>query len=479
MGTRALFSDILTTRIFRHYVPTPLLVLALAEALIFFGSMYLAAIVRFGEIDFSLVDTAGKDVSLFPRAFLYALIMMSTFTAFGLYREDIRKDDKTYQTLYLSGFGIGGLTMAVLFYVVPQTLIGRGIMALAFLFSVVGSGVLRYAFFHALGAEAFKRRILVLGIGSRAAEVATLREKLGKHARFIVAGFVPFKHEQPSASKLTLIQEDCSLLALVHRLGISEIVVGVRDRRGGHLSMPELLECKLEGVSVIDLSSFFEREKGYVQLDSLNASWMVYSEGFRRNALRDLVKRAFDVSISLLVLVLMLPVMILTALAIWLEDGSPVLYRQERIGECGHPFKILKFRSMRVDAEKDGLARWAQKNDDRVTRVGRFIRKTRIDESPQIFNVLKGDMSFVGPRPERPQFVRELTRQIPYYSSRHTVKPGITGWAQIRYPYGASVEDAVKKLQYDLYYVKNHTLFLDLIILFQTAQVVLLGRGGR
>jgi lipopolysaccharide/colanic/teichoic acid biosynthesis glycosyltransferase len=175
----------------------------------------------------------------------------------------------------------------------------------------------------------------------------------------------------------------------------------------------------------------------------------------------------------------MTPVMFLTAAAVWLESGGPILYRQRRVGECGHPFDILKFRSMRQDAEKDGVARWAEKNDTRVTRVGRFIRLTRIDELPQIFNVLRGDMSFVGPRPERPQFVRDLARQIPYYLSRHTVKPGITGWAQIRHHYGASVEDAIKKLQCDLYYAKNHTLFLDLIILFQTVQVVLFGRGAR
>jgi sugar transferase (PEP-CTERM system associated) len=352
-------------------------------------------------------------------------------------------------------------------------------MLLSLLFSFTLSAIARQIFFRAVGTEAFKRRVLVLGTGSRAAEVGTLHQRLGEHAGFVLVGFVPFRNEQSAVDKSKLIRQPCPLIALAHRLNVHEIVVGIRDRRNTDLSMPELLECKLDGVNVIDLSSFFERETGHVQLNSLNTSWMVYSEGFRRNAMREVVKRIFDVVVSLTLLMLTLPVMLVTALAILIDDGLPILYRQSRVGECGQNFKVLKFRSMRIDAEKDGVARWAQKNDNRVTRVGRFIRTTRIDELPQIFNVLKGDMSFVGPRPERPQFVTELTRQISYYPSRHSVKPGITGWAQIRYPYGASVEDAMKKLQYDLYYVKNHTLFLDLVVLFQTAQVVLFGRGAR
>jgi sugar transferase (PEP-CTERM system associated) len=257
------------------------------------------------------------------------------------------------------------------------------------------------------------------------------------------------------------------------------VIVAVRERRGGNLPMEELLECKLEGVSIVDLPSFFERETGHVQLDALNPSWMVFSDGFCRTSVRNLVKRIFDVCSSLGLLILTLPVFLVTAVLIALESGFPVFYRQVRVGECGRPFAVLKFRSMCVDAERDGTPQWAKKGDARVTRVGAVIRMLRIDELPQLFNVLRGDMSFVGPRPERPFFVRELEREIPYYSSRHTVKPGITGWAQIRYPYGASVEDARHKLQFDLYYAKNHSLFLDLIILLQTAQVVLLGKGAR
>jgi sugar transferase (PEP-CTERM system associated) len=229
----------------------------------------------------------------------------------------------------------------------------------------------------------------------------------------------------------------------------------------------------------VDLPTFFERETGYVQLNSLSASWMIFSEGFSRTGFQKVLKRIFDISASVAMLIATLPVMLAAALAIWHETGRPILYRQKRVGESGRIFEILKFRSMRVGAEHDGVPRWAKKDDDRVTRVGRFLRITRIDELPQLINVLRGDMSFVGPRPERPPFVSELSRKVPFYASRHSVKPGITGWAQIRYPYGASVDDAVQKLQFDLYYVKNHSLFLDLVILLQTTQVVLFGQGAR
>jgi len=243
------------------------------------------------------------------------------------------------------------------------------------------------------------------------------------------------------------------------------------------LPVSELLECKLRGINVIELSSFFERENGQLQLESLNASWIILSEGFKQGLARDTIKRIFDLVVSLVIMLISLPAMALTALAIYLESGGPILYRQERVGQHGKPFTIMKFRSMRSDAEQDGKPRWANKDDVRITRTGRFIRRVRLDELPQLFNVFMGHMSFVGPRPERPYFVDELTRQIPYYNSRHTVKPGITGWAQVCYAYGASVEDAVEKLQYDLYYVKNHTLFLDMMVLFQTVQVVLWGKG--
>jgi sugar transferase (PEP-CTERM system associated) len=234
-------------------------------------------------------------------------------------------------------------------------------------------------------------------------------------------------------------------------------------------------------VEVFDLVNFFEREAGKILVDHATPGWMSFTDGFKRSTSSRLAKRCFDVTASLALLLFAWPFMLLTALAIWLEDGfgAPVLFRQTRVGEHGNTFDVLKFRSMTVDAEGDGKARWATKNDSRVTRVGNFIRKTRIDELPQILNVLSGEMAFIGPRPERPEFVKELTQLIPYYNARHCVKPGITGWAQLCYPYGASENDARQKLQFDLYYVKNHSLFLDFMICLTTVEVVLFGKGAR
>ncbi len=244
------------------------------------------------------------------------------------------------------------------------------------------------------------------------------------------------------------------------------------------LPIRELLDCKVRGVRVFDLSSFFERTQGQIRIDSLRASWLIYGDGFRQGWARTFVKRCFDLSASIILLMMAAPVMLLTALLILLEDGAPIFYKQERVGRGGRVFRVIKFRSMRRDAEGDGKPRWATANDDRTTRVGRVIRKLRIDELPQLFNVIVGDMSLVGPRPERPYFVDQLSQEIPFYAVRHCVKPGVTGWAQVRYAYGSSVDDAVQKLQYDLYYVKNHTLVLDTLVLFETVRVVLTGEGA-
>jgi sugar transferase (PEP-CTERM system associated) len=266
---------------------------------------------------------------------------------------------------------------------------------------------------------------------------------------------------------------------VVEKYGIDQIVVAVRDRRGGGFPVQELLECRLKGIKVTELPTYFEREYQQVLLESLNASWIVLGEGFRQGFFRTSVKRLFDLAASTVLLLLTLPVMLLAAICIFLESGRPVLFRQERVGQGGRIFTIYKLRSMKNGAESDGNPRWAAANDDRTTRVGRIIRNLRIDELPQIINVFKGEMSFVGPRPERPFFVDKLTKQIPYYALRHSIKPGITGWAQVRYHYGASLDDAIEKLQYELYYVKNHTLFLDLVVLIATVEVVLWDRGAR
>jgi sugar transferase (PEP-CTERM system associated) len=298
--------------------------------------------------------------------------------------------------------------------------------------------------------------------------------------RFSVAGFYAAGGDSvlidPASPRFSNKDELCDL---VRRLGVREVIVAVRDQRGGAVPMKQLLDCRISGIRVLDLAGFYEREHGQVPVESLKSSWLAYGAGFAQGSLRTAVKRAFDVVCSLGLLALAAPVMALAAGAILIESGPPLLYRQERVGRGGRTFVCLKFRSMRVDAERDGVARWAQARDPRVTRVGRVMRKTRIDELPQLFNVLRGEMSLVGPRPERPAFVRQLAADIPFYEVRHSVKPGLTGWAQVRYSYGASVEDATRKLQYDLYYVKNHSLFLDVLILVETIRVVLFGEGAQ
>jgi sugar transferase (PEP-CTERM system associated) len=468
----------MSVRIFGHYVSLPLVLLMLAEAAVHVGAVYLAGALRFLDIHFVIYSPSANGW-LLPRALLYALVMLGVMTAFGLYGSALHKNDREYQVRFLASYPAGALVMVIIFYVIPESFLGRGIMALSFLFSLVLTVVARAVFFRIVGGETLKRRVLVLGSGSRAAEVESLISTLGPRAGFHLVGFVLCGDEQPGRDKSKLLGDCNALRSLVGQHRVDEIVVGVRDRRNGHFPMSKLLECKLEGTSIVDLPTFFERETGYVQLNSLSASWMVFSEGFSKTSLQKILKRAFDICVSGAVLVITLPIMLIAALAIWLETGWPILYRQKRVGVSGQVFEILKFRSMRVDAEKDGVARWAKKNDDRTTRVGKFVRLTRVDELPQLINVMRGDMSFVGPRPERPPFVNELSRKVPFYASRHSVKPGITGWAQIRYPYGASVDDAVQKLQFDLYYVKNHSLFLDLVILLQTAQVVLFRQGAR
>ena len=293
-----------------------------------------------------------------------------------------------------------------------------------------------------------------------------------------IVGFLPVSGAERIEVDPSGVLPPGSLLEVVRNLRGDEVIVAVRERRGGVLSLRELLDCKLAGIRILDLSSFFERVQGQVRLDSLRVSWLIYGDGFRQGWARTFVKRCFDLIVGATLLILASPIMLLTALLILLEDGAPIFYAQERVGRGGKAFRVIKFRSMRRDAEKDGKPRWASSNDDRVTRVGRVIRKLRIDELPQLFNVLAGEMSLVGPRPERPYFVDQLTQQIPFYAVRHCVKPGVTGWAQVRYQYGASVDDAAEKLQYDLYYVKNHSLILDTLVLFETVRVVLTGEGA-
>jgi sugar transferase (PEP-CTERM system associated) len=286
-------------------------------------------------------------------------------------------------------------------------------------------------------------------------------------------GFAPVGFEPGTR----VFDRNQSINDLVSRYNVDEIIVAVREQRGGGVPMDELLACRIRGIPVMDLAGYTEATRSEVPIDSLKGSWLVYGHGFVQGRARQAIKRVFDIVSSAVLLTMLSPVMLLTAIAIKLDSRGPVLYRQERVGLGGRSFMCTKFRSMCVDAEQDGVARWASKNDPRITRIGGFLRKSRIDELPQLWSVFTGEMSLVGPRPERPSFVDELKEQIPFYEIRHTVKPGITGWAQVRYQYGSSIDDARRKHQFDLYYVKNNSLFLDLLVIVETVSVIAFREG--
>ena len=321
-------------------------------------------------------------------------------------------------------------------------------------------------------------RVLVFGAGSAAQLVGNSLRAFDPSSNIV--GYFPGPNEgQATVPLAERLSTGLSLTRTARGLGADEIVVALTERRGGSMPLRELLDCKLAGIRVLDISTYFERTLGQIRIDFVNAGWLIFGDGFSQGWLRSIVKRMFDLLCSSLLIVLASPLMLVAAIAIKLDSAGPVFYRQQRVGAHNKVFQVTKFRSMRTDAEKDGKPRWAAAQDDRITRVGPLIRRLRIDELPQLFNVLAGSMSLVGPRPERPFFVEQLVVEIPYYAVRHSIKPGVTGWAQVRYQYGSTVEDSQEKLQYDLYYVKNHSLLLDVLILFQTVGVVLTGKGAR
>jgi sugar transferase (PEP-CTERM system associated) len=462
--------------IFSHYVPGRSLVLAILEAAVSLTAAQVGISLQLAE---SGAAISSMETAVPTQAAAFAVGMMIIMTSMGLYASDMWSNTRSVRVRLVAAFLIGFAAIASLSLFAPSVhpglvALGATITAL----SLAGSYFVRSVFQRWNNQGVLKSRVLVLGTGSR---VAGLAENLQRSPSHQVIGFVSLqssKHFVPQSQVLPMAP-GATLASVVDKHAIDQIVVGVRDRRDGGFPVQQLLECKMKGVEVVELPTFFEREYRQVMLESLNPSWMVLGDGFRQSLFANAVKRLFDLTVSVALLLVCLPVLLVAALCIFLETGLPVLYRQERLGQRGRVFTLYKLRSMRVGAERSGTAQWAKANDDRVTKVGQIIRKCRIDELPQLFNVIKGEMSLVGPRPERQFFVDQLVKQIPYYSLRHTVKPGITGWAQVRYAYGASVDDAVEKLQHDLYYVKNHSLFLDIMILVATVEVVLWGRGAR
>jgi sugar transferase (PEP-CTERM system associated) len=406
--------------------------------------------------------------------------MLLSLLAMGLYQSRLREQKTDIVIRLGAAIFFGAMALMLTFYLLPPVFLGRGVFALALGISFVGFIVNRLIFYRVIGQDALKRRVLVLGAGERAESILSRLRRSADRRGFLLVGFVPMSDSENAVPSEYRVCTGGSLKDFVEQNDIDEIVIAVDDRRRG-FPLDELLDCKMDGTEVIDILTFFEREIGKVRLDLLNPSWMIFSDGFAQDNLRESTKRSFDILAALILLLVGWPVMLLAALAIFIESGGKgsILYRQTRLGKNSESFQVLKFRSMKTDAEQDGKAQWAMQNDSRVTRVGAFMRKYRLDELPQILNVLRGEMSFVGPRPERPEFVEELSVNIPYYTERHRVKPGLSGWAQLCYPYGSSENDAFEKLQYDLYYVKNHSLLLDLSILLQTVEVVLFGKGAR
>lgn len=458
-------------RLFRHPIPTPLLVLASLEAAAFAIAPMLAT--------WWFPGGFASPVDLVIDAVVFGATAFLGFTAMGLYSRRQRARLPGILLRVLAAIGAGVVGVGLLSYFFPVLLMPRRVLALAALAAFILVAAARTVFGRLADEKLFKRRVLIYGAGRRALAVSELRRRSDQRG-FTIVGFTQLDGERVAVPESRAVTLDMRLLDFCERTAVDEIVVAMDDRRRA-FPVHELLECRLNGLEVIDLVDFLERETGRVRLDVLNPSWIIFSPGFDRSRWREVSKRASDVIASVGLLLVSWPLMLLAVGFIKIEDGwrAPVLYRQRRVGVDGKPFDILKFRSMRVDAEHAGQPMWAQKADFRVTGVGAFIRKFRIDELPQVFNVLRGDMSFVGPRPERPEFVADLENRIPYYRERHCVKPGITGWAQLCYPYGSSERDAAEKLEYDLYYVKNHSLLFDFMILLQTAEVVLWGQGAR
>lgn len=460
------------SKVFSHYFPSHILQQALFDAMLLFVAVLFV-------VGFQVHGVEFEWRLIVPSALLFAIVMVLLNSVMGLYRNPSRglsAKEAVVRTV------VAVLVSVPVAYGVVKILPWSDLTSDSAAFSVIlllGLVlVMRGVVNRRTASSMFMPRVLIIGTGDEASAVEYSLTHPVRRGVEVVGFFGAISEDTVEVDERRVLPASRSLIDTVRDLKVSEVIVALKERRGGVLPIRELLDCKLTGVRVLDLSSFFERTQGQIRIDSLRASWLIYGDGFSQGWLRTFVKRCFDLVASGALLLLALPIMLLTALLILLEDRGPIFYRQERVGLGGRTFHVIKFRSMRQDAEKDGKPVWAKSNDDRTTRVGKIIRKLRIDELPQLLNVFSGDMSLVGPRPERPFFVDKLCQEIPFYAVRHCVKPGVTGWAQVRYQYGSSVDDAIQKLQYDLYYVKNHSLILDTLVLFETVRVVLTGEGA-
>ena len=456
-------------QLFNRYVSTRSLTVFGGELLLIFGSVALAA---------AFQNTPDLAANLWKIAVVTLICQLCLYYN-DFYDLTLVHSNRELVVRLLQAAGAASIVLAALYFVLPDLMIGNGIFVSALFVFMVAILGWRLAFNSVTGSlKLDEERVLFVGTGETARKVA--RQILDQHEfAYRVVGFID---EDPARVgerivNPAIVGTPADIDRLIAEHHIDRIVVGLSDRRG-KLPVEELLRAKMAGIRVEDATTTYERVTGKILIDDLRPSWLIFSDGFRVSRLTRLMKRAFDLTLALILGVFTLPLMLLTALLVMLEDGRPVLYRQERVGENGRTFVLSKFRSMRKDAEKGGTPMWASDGDNRVTRVGRFIRKTRLDELPQLWNVVRGDMSFVGPRPERPFFVEQLAKDIPFYQQRHAVKPGLTGWAQVKYRYGSSREDAMEKLRYDLYYIKHLSVVFDLTIVFDTVKVVLFRKGA-
>ncbi len=451
--------------------------LILAEAAVVFGALMGAVYLRFGTegAAYELIERQGL-----LKAGLASGFCLAAFYLFDLYDFVVMYDRRELVLRLVQALGLAWMALAFIFYAFPQLMIGRGVALLALPLALTLMVTWRVSIHWFLGHPDFGERILIVGSGNLAVDVA--REVLQRpDAGYRVIGFVGTDSDSDLLGKSLInprvIAVTSELAQVVKRENIDRIVVAMGERRG-QLPTEELLRLSLAGiVSIEEGASFSERLTGRVSLNMLRPSWLIFSGRGRQARISGITRSVVHRLVALIGAILSLPIVLVTAILIKLDSKGPVFYRQERVGKNGRPFTLLKFRSMRVDAEEAGPV-WASKDDERVTRLGRIIRKIRVDEIPQFWNILRGEMNFVGPRPERPHFVAQLANEIPYYEQRHLIPPGLTGWAQIKYAYGASIEDARQKLQYDLYYVKNQSLILDAIVLFETIKIILFGRGA-
>ncbi len=468
-----------TVRVFNHHVHTSFYWLVLADMLLFILSVYA------GTYIYCMIEAEQASfytyLPLIPgRAMTFSVATAVCLFAMGLYEPRMREGRAGVLLRSLGGFLVASVVVYSVFIFLPDAAMWEEVLLYTVLVAFSANLVTRLTFSNVTDLDQFKNRVLVYGSGAAASTISSSMRRKSDRQGFTIVGFVRVEGEEPKVTNERIINLRQPLAEYAQQTEIDQIVVALDNQRD-QAPTDEFFKCRLQGVKVLNLVNFFEREAGKILVDFATPGWMTLTEDLRSNVSTSLTKRTFDICASLGLLGATWPLMLATTIAIWLEDGfqSPIFFSQERIGLGGKAFKVMKFRSMRVDAEGDGKARWATVNDSRITRVGAFIRRTRIDELPQVFNVLSGEMSFIGPRPERPEFVQQLAEQIPYYNSRHAVKPGITGWAQLCYPYGASEEDARQKLQFDLYYVKNQSLFLDLMVALSTVEVVVFGKGAR